>query len=91
MQSCALSPGQKVLTTGLKTSDSFSFFPFILKRFMICCCFIPFMVQKECSCREFQLWDIPRHHLLPQPGMFEFRHYSTVSMKPKPLAVQTSQ
>jgi len=60
--------GQKVSTTGLQNSDSLFFFPFTLKRFMICRCFIPFMVQKERSRREFQLRDSPRNHLLPRPG-----------------------
>lgn len=88
----ALSPGtgQKVSTTGLKNSDSLSFFPFTLKSFMIYCCFTPFMVQKEHSWREFQLWDIPRNHHLPQPGgTFDFTSYSNASTKLKTATAPT--
>lgn len=87
-----LSPGagQKVSTTGLKNSDSLSFFPFTLKSFMIYCRFIPFMVQKERSWGEFQLWDIPRNHLLPQPGgTLDFTCYCNASMKLKTARAPT--
>lgn len=65
-----------------KNSESLSFFPFTLKRFMIYCCFLPFMVQKERSWREFQLWHIPRNRPLLQPGgTFDLTHCSNASPK----------